>query len=148
MKKVKLFLVVAVLAISTVSLTSCSDDDNNTPEQVQPTLMGKWFFSRTGSGFGGSEVFQTYQHEIGCTKDNIELLEGSVYKDRRYAGEECTLQETTSAWSVANNILTVTNSSETMVYEVLTLTTDKLVIRTAETAGGQTFYDTWEFTRN
>lgn len=149
MKKVRLFLLVATLAFSGVSLTSCSsDDDSNTPVEVQPQLVGKWYFSRTGSGFQGSEIYDNYTHETGCTKDHVELMQDGMYKGRRYSGDECTLQETSSTWSLANNILTVTNNNVTTVYEVTSLTASQLKLRTAEVNGDQTFYNIYEFTRS
>lgn len=143
MKQFKLLFVFALLTFSAVSLTSCSDDDN-TPVQQVPSLGGMWYFSKTGTGIAGNEALQDYEHQDGCTKDYVEFLDNNVYKERYHVDAQCTIQESTSAWSLANNIITVNDGDVTTVYEIVSLTTNQLKVRTE--AGG--FYEIRVFTKS
>jgi len=150
MKKIYLSLLAVTLAFLSVTLTSCSNDDDSTPVNEQPTanVEGKWYYSKMGVSFMGQEQLQNYQHEAGCTKDNVELVSGGVFKDRDYSGSECSLDELTGTWSKTGNNVTVNIEGMAETWEIVSMTSSELKVRSPFTMEGQTYYDVTVFTKN
>lgn len=148
MKKIKLFLLIAGLGLSTVSLTSCNSDDSSDPVESLATVEGKWYTYKEGISANGVENLQTYQHTAGCTKDHVELVAGGVFKDREYWGTGCELDELTGTWTKTGNNMVVTVDGIASDVEIVYLTATEMKVRSLETMNGQTFYDVTVFTRN
>lgn len=63
----KKLILLFVACVSLTSITSCSNDDDNS----SASLEGKWEFSKYGYSFAGQEFLFDYEHTSGCTKDYI-----------------------------------------------------------------------------
>jgi hypothetical protein len=75
MKKLSI-LFVALLA-ATVSLTSCSKDDDN----AETSIVGKWNSAKEGVITNGVELLTDYVHEAGCSKDYVEFKADKSFND-------------------------------------------------------------------
>lgn len=141
--KVVLFAVIA----AGFSLTSCNKDDGN---DDKASINGKWFYSQEGIGSNGQEVLVDYtDHEANCSKDFVEFLDNSVFKDTDFYNSSCDNDTETSQWSLNDNNLTIGTGGDQVVVEVVNLSNDELKIRSvSEAVNGQTVYDIVVFTRN
>lgn len=144
MKKIKIVLF-SVLALG-LTLTSCSDDDNKGGNDTSAKLEGKWVYSREGVAGGGQEVWNDYEHAVGCNKDYLELT-ATTQKDVHYWGSECEEDIEISNFTRNGNIITFEDQEAGDKVEITILTSTKLQVRTTYTFDGEQITDLLEFTR-
>ncbi len=110
MKMIK--TVLAFVCISALTLTSCSNDDDNFIS-TDGDISGKWNYNRTITILNGQESSDTHVHEPGCEKDYQEFAENDVFRDVvlfRNASNACTEDSETGTWSKSGNTLMITGN--------------------------------------
>lgn len=123
MKKLTIF------AFFVAILSSCNNDDTTTSVTENPTIVGKWEFSKEGTISNGQEVMENYINECSTKKDYIQFLESGVYNDYFY-GTNCAELVDTGNWTKSGNMLTNVTENETV--EILELTATSLKIKAVD----------------
>jgi len=121
-------LAILFALVFSVSFISCNKDDDD--EGINNDLIGSWKMENV-EGWSESGI-----SKIIITMDVIG--EGIVIfkADGKYSQSEF-FDETTGTWVFENEKLTMTDSDETAVYDVLTLTSTELIL---ERTVGTTLY--------
>lgn len=127
MKNLKM-LAFAILV--SLSIVSCSKDDDNEPT-TQELLSGKWEFVENGRiDDTGAETL--YDWEGGCSDNNdfIQFSEGNVLTEGYYYGCD-DYDDYSGTWSLNNKTITVADSYEFADgnLEIIELTDSKLKIK-------------------
>ena len=73
--KNRIILFVSVLILG-VNLTSCGGDDG---PSTSADIVGKWELYKIGDKDDGTEYLELYEHQAGCSKDNIEFFENGDF---------------------------------------------------------------------
>jgi hypothetical protein len=148
MKKVS-FLFVLVLAFAMTFVSSCSNDDNDSPNPVTATVEGKWNFSKMSTVLNGvPSAEEDYDdNEPGCPKDFIELKSGGVYNDGDYYNSECQLETSTGTWSKSGSIITITGDGISIPLEVVSVSNTVLKVKYSDTFEGITTVINITFTK-
>jgi hypothetical protein len=124
MKKLTIF------AFFVAILSSCNNDDTTTTVTENPTIVGKWEFSKEGTlSSNGQEVMENYINECSTKKDYIQFLESGVYNDYFYGTNSAELVDTGN-WSKSGNMLTNVTENETV--EIIELTATSLKIKAVD----------------
>lgn len=124
MKKLTIF------AFFVAILSSCNNDDTTTTVTENPTIVGKWEFSKEGTlSSNGQEVMENYINECSTKKDYIQFLESGVYNDYFY-GTNCSELVDTGNWTKSGNMLTNVTENETV--EIIELTATSLKIKAVD----------------
>ena len=139
MKKVSV-LFVLVLAFAMTFVSSCSNDDNDSPKPVTATVEGKWNFSKISAVIDGvPSAEEDYDdNEPGCPKDFIEFKSGGVYTAGDYYNSEGQLETSTGTWSKSGTILTITTEGVSTPVEVVSVSSTVLKIKFSDTFEGIT----------
>ena len=128
MKKLAL-LFISVLTLTT---TSCGDDNEITAAE----LDGKWEYSQQGTVIAGQEVLTVYNHEVGCTKDFIQISATTIV-DHKFTTSECLENVTTRAYTRSGNTVSSTIQGQTVNAEIINLTATSLKLKTTQVVQGQ-----------
>lgn len=133
MKKITMFLF-ALLTVS-VSFVSCNDDDNNTTNEDQGVLEGKWYYSEEGVGTSDWNTVQyaAYSHMSGCEKDYIDFAEGGVYRDVMHV-ENCDTETYTTVWSRTGDTVIIDTDGDAVMEDINFLNSN--VLRTRQLVSG------------
>jgi hypothetical protein len=142
MKKI-VILSMALFSLGFVSV-SCSSDDNG--GGIKSTdLLGRWEFARAGQLVNGQEVYEDYQHEIGCPKDFLQLnSDGTGRVDTFTADDEGNCEEDSmmlTAWSLNGNRFTSTSDGVTESSEIVSVTASSMKVKSVESDG--TYFTTY-----
>lgn len=128
MKKMKLF---TVAFIASLFITSCTKDEANDQESV--TIEGKWEMTQYGTTTKGVEKLGPWENDCPSKKDNIQFLNGGVYKEVSHDGcEAIAMFETNGNWTLNDKSLVVSKSNEFSpgsTLEILELTATTLKIK-------------------
>ena len=149
MKKIKFFLPLILVFLST--LISCGSDDN-TPS-TPASIIAKWNVSKTvvKTSTNTSEIPYT-SNEAGCDKDYTEFAaNGSLNKVVYFknASNVCTPDAAGgSTWNKSNNTLTITGGEFAGTYQIKTLSESQLTIESTQTLSGTQFTTTVYFNKN
>jgi hypothetical protein len=137
MKKIKILL--AAVAIAGLGLNSCSSSDDGS--DTQASIVGKWTPIKTVTKFNGASSTQTYDdNEIGCDKDYVQFVDGSVFNNvvfNKNTDNDCI--ETAAdpeVWAKTDDTLTITGGEFDGTYEVIKLTNSELRISDQESIAG------------
>ncbi len=124
----KLLLLSIVFVLTSLSLSSCSGDNDNEPvtQQEENPLLKKWYFTSLNIG----DYQQEYKNYFTCAKDYIEFLpngiQKGVYITGCYGGTTQT-NEHEFTYTVDDNIITTTGNEENL-FKIITLTDTKLAM--------------------
>lgn len=142
MKKLKLAVFTFVAA--SLTLVSCSDDDNKTTASIE----GRWTPTKTITIVNGNQTVTNYDgNETGCDKDYREFLAGGAYRYVIYyrnTTNDCTEDALVSTYNKSDSTLTIVDSDpdNTMVsppdagtYEITKLTGSELRLKSTANAG-------------
>lgn len=135
MKKIITILFIAVS--TSVMFTACTED----AAAPIPELTGKWEFFQEGTEVNGQEFLENYEHETGCSKDNLEFLAGGVFKANYYDNffVSCELDSETGNWTKTGNMLTVNLFDEVTNAEILILDGTTLKIKNMDEEDGEIY---------
>ena len=131
MKKLSI-LTLSFVALS-MSLVSCSKDDNN-GSTTSASLVGKWEYSKEGSTVNGQEVLEAYTgNETGCSKDYIDVTATAVTDvDYDSTNTPCEMTTYTINYTKTGNTLITTFNGMEFTSTIVTLTSTELKIKDAE----------------
>ncbi len=120
----KIALVVALLVGLTV--TSCSKDDDNTPN-----VVGKWNINKQGIFTNSVESLADYVHEENCNKDYMQLNADGTMIDGEYSSESSQCQELKvfGTYTLKDSKLSLNNDGGTRNFDVIVQTDSELKIR-------------------
>lgn len=128
MKKMKMFTVALLASLVTIS---CTKDEANNQESV--TIEGKWEMTQYGTTTKGVEKLGPWENNCPSKKDNIQFLNGGVYKEVSNDGcEAIAMFETNGNWTLNDKSLVVSKSNEFSpgsTLEILELTATTLKIK-------------------
>ncbi|MDR6967200.1 hypothetical protein J2X31_001207 [Flavobacterium arsenatis] len=125
MKKVSI-LFLSALALS---LGSCGSDDNGNPTGTDASIVGKWTYSKVGTG---NLLIDYPDHEEGCAKDYVELTANGVFNDVDYDSfnSPCEVFTDTGTYIKNGNTLTVSyEGNQVETADILLLTATELKIQ-------------------
>jgi hypothetical protein len=109
LKFASIFLLVAL------SLISCSKDDDG--PSTSGNIVGKWEFFKEGEIINGNEILTNYEHQAGCTKDNVEFKTDGSFVDSYYY-EECELETSIGTYTKSGNTLTTDDGFDVTIVEL------------------------------
>lgn len=122
MKK-KSFLFVCLVASV---MLSCSKEDTASDN----LLKGNWEFRAIGSLVNGNEILDSYEHALGCSKDEISFLPAGVYQKRSFQnqGIGCEVMQESGSWNLSGNQLVFIHDdiTELVNAEIITLNNSTL----------------------
>ena len=107
MKRIYYFLVLAFLAVSTVSLVSCKDDDDDKAD-VQKSLLGVWVCEESLPFYEEGEIVGSSKLYFQFNADGS-LIEKDVITEKE-SGRTYTMTNTYGKWAVNGDKLTLTTS--------------------------------------
>ena len=119
-----------LFVIASIAFTACSKDDSATGV-ASGNLIGNWEYFQEGSIVNGQEILLPYEHAVGCLKDNIELLEGGVYKEYYYDNfnKPCDLNLATGTWTRGGDVITISALGLSNKVEILSLDATTLKVK-------------------
>ena len=131
-----------------LTFISCNNDNNDNDSPVVASVEGKWNFSKVSETENGvvTQPEEDYVHEAGCLKDYIELKPGGVYNEAYYSSG-CVVDLTTGTWSKSGNIITITQGSDIISAEVVSVSSSMLKVKISDTDAGITTVTTVTFTK-
>lgn len=112
------------LGLAALTLTSCSNDDDNSASIDTTELTKKWYQSAT---VVGGVTFPYDDHEA-CGKDYIEFVPGGVLRDVDVW--DCDEDVYLMAWELNGNEITLTDGSQTAVGTIQKLTASEFHVHT------------------
>lgn len=128
MKKVSI-LFLSALALS---LGSCGSDDNGNPTGTDASIVGKWTYSKVGSG---NLLIDYPEHEEGCDKNYVELTADGVFNDVNYDSFDspCEVFTDSGTYLKEGNTLSITYDGNFVdTVDILLLTETELKIQNEE----------------
>lgn len=128
MKKVSILLVCAFA----LTIGSCGSDDNGSPTGTDASIVGRWTFSKVGSG---NLLIDYPDHEEGCDKDYVELTADGLYNDVDYDSfnSACEVFTDSGTYLKEGNTLSVTYDGNFVdTVDILLLTETELKIQNEE----------------
>ena len=128
MKKVSILL----LSGLALSLGSCGSDDNGNPTGTDASIVGKWTYSKVGTG---NLLIDYPDHEEGCAKDYVELTADGLYNDVDYDSFDspCEVFTDSGTYLKEGNTLSVTYDGNVVdTVDILLLTETELKIQNEE----------------
>lgn len=115
------------LILSTITMSSCSDSNEEAVVVTVEKLMKKWYnksYNINGTTF-------PYDSHMTCGKDNIEFSTGAVYTQNDVTACEPTETTTvTGTWSLEDDIVTVFINNITTVAKITRLSETDLQLTT------------------
>lgn len=144
-----------ILPILFLLFVSCTDEDDdmvlaNQLEINNSAISGKWFM-KGGTINGG--VFENYVHDCATNRDYQDLRQNGEID---FVGFDSSCTNTgieTGLWSLSGNILTVNNLPgapipHSYVYEILSLSSEELVLKQTYNDPSGPVVEVSHFTRN
>lgn len=137
MKRISILLV-SVLILG-ISFSSCSDDISG-PVDMN-LIAGKWLFNKSTATSNGITIpYSTtyFKNEDGCEKDYIDILKGGNVTNGNFA-PDCALTVKAGTWSESGNTITitVTGTSFDGTFNVVSLSSNELILTIDGTYGGK-----------
>ena len=150
-------MIFALICVSAMTLTSCSNDDNG--PAVSAELSGKWNYARTITLLNNQTSNSDYSsHTAGCDKNYQEFASGGVFRDVvvfKNPSNVCTENAVIGSYIRNGNNLTIikpdpnnTSSTVTEQFEIIRLDNNELHYKSTSTTGGVQLVVTRVFTRN
>lgn len=135
----KKLIVLFVFALVTVlNFNSCSSDNESSSSS---SVTGKWNFSKFSTTVSGvtSPEMDWADNEPGCPKNYVEFKTGGVFNGASYSGSTCVLDISSGTWVQSGNTFTLTLGTEVTTFQVVSVTSSTLKIKTTETDSGVTY---------
>lgn len=144
MKKAIIFFVFTLVLGMIFPSCSNNDDDSNSA-----SILGKWNFSKMSAVVNGvtSPEIDYDGNESGCPKDYLEFKSGGVYNEGDYDSSACVLGIYAGTWVQTGNTLTITEGTDVISAEIVSVTSSMLKLKASETDNGVTFIINITFTK-
>lgn len=145
MKKTIMFFVFTLgLVIFFPSCSSNNDDSSNSA-----SVIGKWNFSKMSTVINGvaSPEIDYDGNETGCPKDFLEFKSGGVYDETDYYGSSCELDSFSGTWAQNGNTITITEGTDIITAQIVSVTSSMLKIKATEIDSGVTITVNMTFTK-
>jgi len=144
MKKAIIFFVFTLVLGMVFPSCSSNDDDSNSA-----SVVGKWNFSKMSAVINGvtSPEIDYDGNESGCPKDYLEFKSGGVYNGGDYDGSACALGISAGTWVQTGNTLTITEGTDVISAEIISVTSSMLKLKASETDNGITYIVNITFTK-
>ncbi len=121
MKKIVLVFV-SIISIG-LATTSCNKDN----DKAEPSIIGKWTWSKSGFGPENSVVLKDYtNHREGCPKNFYQFNEDGSFKDVKYQLLPTPCSEGVTNFSYVKDGTKLTVGGQEATIEILTDTTLKI----------------------
>ena len=125
---------VSILFLSALALTlgSCGSDDNGNPTGTDASIVGKWTYSKVGTG---NLLIDYPDHEEGCDKNYVELTANGVFNDVTYDSFDapCEVFTDSGTYLKEGNTLSITYDGNFVdTVDILLLTETELKIQNEE----------------
>lgn len=130
MKK-SIILFVSILTLG-LGFTSCSSSDSGSS-----SIVGKWEFYQQGTSVNGTEILQSYVHQSGCAKDNIEFFSDGTVTSTEY-DSDCLSFVSDGDYTKDGNTLTTNYGEGDYSVTIKTLSSSTLKVYETEVFEGQT----------
>lgn len=127
--------VTALFLLVTLSFTSCSKSDDNSA--TSGNIVAKWNYSKEGEIVSGQEVLTDYQHEAGCTKDNVEFKSNGTFTFTEY-GTNCVVSTYNGTYTKSGDTVVATALGSSTTLTVLQLDASTLKVKYTDTFDGTT----------
>lgn len=134
MKKLNWLLMCVILAISTVSLVSCSDDDEDELNGDPSKLYGMWepVHAEGYEKYGDEE--ESWNKDLNASNGfdeyyRVEFLDGNTYKTYGYYSGSWTLEDR-GTFTLKGNTMYL--NGDTDVNGTVTITNNQMVLESAE----------------
>jgi Lipocalin-like domain len=135
--------IILFVSLLVLGLTSCGGDDG---PSTSANIVGKWELFKTGDKDGGDEYLELYEHQAGCSKDNIEFFENGDFVTSSYF-EGCELESFSGTYSKSGNSLAVDDGFDVIPLKIKELSSSTLKVYETYSEGGETFTDITIFKR-
>jgi len=144
MKKLIILFVFALVTI--LNFTSCSSDNESSSSS---SIVGKWNFSKFSTTFNGvtSPEMDYDGNESGCPKDYVEFKTGGVFNEGDYTGSTCVLDQLAGTWVQSGSTITLTEGTDVVTVQVVSVTSSTLKVKSTETDSGVTITINITFTK-
>ena len=135
MKKAIIFFVFTLVLGMSFPSCSSSDDPSNSA-----SIVGKWNFSKMSAVVNGvpSPEMDYDGNESGCPKDYLEFKSGGVYNEADYDGSSCILDIYAGTWVQNGNTITITEGTDVITAEIVSITSTVLKLKASEVDNGVT----------
>lgn len=143
----KLIMLFVFTLVSGLNFTSCTSD--NESSSSSSSIVGKWNFSKfttTVSGVTSPEM-DWADNEPGCPKNYVEFKTDGVFNGASYSGSTCVLDISSGTWVQSGSTVTLTLGTEVTTFQVVSVTSSTLKIKTTETDSGVTYTLNVTFTK-
>jgi Lipocalin-like domain len=140
--KNRIILFVSLLVLG-LNLTSCGDDDR---PSTSGDIVAKWEWYKVGDKDDGSEYLELYEHQVGCTKDNVEFSSNGNYIDSSYF-DGCESDSYSGTYTKSGNVLTVNDGFDLTTYTIKELSSSTLKVYETYSEDGETYTDIIIFKR-
>jgi hypothetical protein len=134
--KNRIILFVSVLVLG-FNLTSCGGDDG---PSTSANIVGKWELYKTGDKDGGGEYLELYEHQAGCTKDNVEFLNNGNFVTTSYF-DGCEFESFSGVYTKSGNTLTVNDGFDITTLNIKELSSSTLKVYETYSEDGETYTD-------
>lgn len=143
----KLIILFAFSLVSGINFTSCSSSDNESSSSS--SIVGKWNFGKFSTTFNGvtSPEMDYDGNESGCPKDYVEFKTGGVYNEGDYSGSTCVLDSFAGTWIQSGSTITITEGTDVITAQVVSVTSSTLKLKATETDNGITITVNLTFTK-
>ena len=142
----KLIMLFVFTLVSSLNFTSCTSDNESSSSS---SIVGKWNFSKvsiTSSGVTSPEE-DWDENEPGCPKNYVEFKTGGVFNDASYSGSTCVLDISSGTWAQSGSTVTLTDGTEVITFQVVSVTSSTLKVKVTETDNGVTITLNITFTK-
>jgi hypothetical protein len=140
--KNRIILFVSVLILG-VNLTSCGGDDG---PSTSADIVGKWELYKIGDKDDGSEYLELYEHQAGCSKDNIEFFENGDFVTTSYF-EGCESESFSGTYTKSGTSLIVDDGFDETPLSIKELSSSTLKVYDTYSEDGETFTEITIFKR-
>lgn len=140
--KNRIILFVSVLVLG-LNLTSCGGDDG---PSTSADIVGKWELYKVGDKDDGSEYLELYEHQSGCSKDNVEFLDNGDFVTTSYF-TGCETENYTGSYTKTGTTLTVDDGFDSTTLTIKELSSSTLKVYETYSEDGETFTDITIFKR-
>lgn len=117
---------IAVIAIAT-TIVACTKDNTSTDP-----MLGKWTIDSVVESQPNSAP-QTINLNGSCTvKNYFDLKTGGIIEDGQVNTQTCQLAKVPGTWKKTNNTLQIVDDSTNTTFNIMSVTTNKLVLRISD----------------
>lgn len=111
----KKLILLFITSVTLLSITSCSNDDDNSSASIE----GKWEFSKFGYSLGGQEFLFDYEHSLGCTKDYVIITSNTTTNHSFFNnGTSCEEEIDNVTYTRNGNVLTSSNGEDVEIISI------------------------------